>query len=85
MKLSDMPTPEHDALFRGSNDRSLGDELCMVYVLAHSLERRLAIAVAALRKIEDTDNYASDGGWDAGGMGPDEISRDAIAQIMEKE
>lgn len=51
--MKDIPTPEHDALFRGRNDRSLGDELCMVYVLAHSLEQRLVIAVAALKEIAD--------------------------------
>jgi len=49
MKLEDMPTPEHDALFGNRNNRSLGDELCMIYILAHSLEQRLALAVAALR------------------------------------
>ena len=52
MKLEDMPTPEHDALFGNCNDRSLGDELCMIYILAHSLEQRLAFAVAALKEFD---------------------------------
>ena len=49
MKLEDMPTPEHDALFGNCNDRSLGDELCMIYALALSLEKRLGLAVSALK------------------------------------
>ena len=73
MKLEDMPTPEHDALFGNCNDRSLGDELCMIYILAHSLEQRLALAVAALRKIEINDDcYES---------AP--IAKEALAQIEE--
>jgi hypothetical protein len=71
MKLEDMPTAIQTVV----------TDLAVLI----EVNQKLAIAVAALRKIEDTDNYASDGGWDAGGMGPDEISRDAIAQIMEKE
>ena len=70
--MKDIPTPEHDALFRGSNDRSLGDELCMVYVLAHSLEQRLAVAVAALEWYAETNN---------GGM---DFARDTLAQIESK-
>jgi hypothetical protein len=70
----DIPTPEHDALFGECNEKPLLDELCMVYELAYSLEQRLAIAVAALRKIEINDDcYES---------AP--IAKEALAQIEEK-
>ena len=69
MKLEDMPTPEHDALFGNCNDRSLGDELCMIYILAHSLEQRLALAVAALKDIRVRTH--------------DSVAREALAQIKE--
>ena len=72
--MKDIPTPEHDALFRGSNDRSLGDELCMVYVLAHSLEQRLVIAVAALKEIADYQCIKP----------PDETAKEALAQIEDE-
>ena len=71
--MKDIPTPEHDALFRGRNDRSLGDELCMVYVLAHSLEQRLAIAVAALKEIYEYEGLCIAGA----------IAKEALAQIEE--
>jgi hypothetical protein len=61
MKLEDMPTPEHDALFGNCNDRSLGDELCMIYILAHSLEQRLALAVAENARLKAAmDKYSED-------------------------
>jgi hypothetical protein len=72
--MKDIPTPEHDALFRGSNDRSLGDELCMIYVLAHSLEQRLAIAVAALKEICEYEGLFI----------AVAIAKEALAQIEEK-
>jgi hypothetical protein len=76
-EMKDIPTPEHDALFRGSNDRSLGDELCMVYVLAHSLEQRLAIAVAALKESERLI-------WKFPAKDAIVCIQKALAQIMEK-
>ena len=77
--MKDIPTPEHDALFRGSNDRSLGDELCMVYVLAHSLEKRLAIAVAALKELSCLGN-----GDQPGNSTGNRIAQETLAQIEEK-
>ena len=79
MKLSDMPTPEHDALFGNRNDRSLGDELCMIYILAHSLEQRLALAVAALKDIRTADDdCVCDSGYSA-----NTVAIETIAQIEE--
>jgi hypothetical protein len=69
--MKDIPTPEHDALFVKCNEKSLLDELCMVYELAHSLEQRLAIAVAALKFYAI---YAGAG----------HVAQEALAQIEEK-
>ena len=78
MKLSDMPTPEHDALFGNRNDRSLGDELCMIYILAHSLEQRLAFAVAALKELSCLGN-----GDHPGNSTGNRIAQKTLAQIEE--
>ena len=77
--MKDIPTPEHDALFRGSNDRSLGDELCMIYVLAHSLEQRLSIAVDALKELSCLGN-----GDQPGNSTGNRIAQETLAQIEEK-
>jgi hypothetical protein len=79
MKLEDMPTPKHDALFGNCNDRSLGDELCMIYILAHSLEQRLALAVAALKELSCLGN-----GDQPGNSTSNRIAQETLAQIEEK-
>ena len=73
--MKDIPTPEHDALFGKCNEKSLLDELCMVYELAQSLEKRLSIAVAALKEIADYQCIKP----------PDETAKEALAQILEDE
>ena len=71
--MKDIPTPEHDALFGKCNEKSLLDELCMVYELAQSLEKRLAIAVAALKEIYEYEGLCIAGA----------IAKEALAQIEE--
>jgi hypothetical protein len=57
--MKDIPTPEHDALFVKCNEKPLLDELCMVYELAQSLEKRLAIAVAENARLKAAmDKYS---------------------------
>ena len=93
--MKDIPTPEHDALFGKCNEKSLLDELCMVYELAQSLEKRLAIAVAALKQSR-IEHYACEDDWyscpnvkghgkcDCGAEEHNKIINDALAQIEEK-
>ena len=77
--MKDIPTPEHDALFGECNEKSLLDELCMVYVLAHSLEQRLAIAVAALKELSCLGN-----GDQPGNSTGNRIAQETLAQIEKK-
>ena len=53
MRLSDMPTPETDALDFRAKDPSKAE----LANLCRSLEKKLALAVAALKEIENSDDH----------------------------
>ena len=75
MKLSDMPTPEMDAaIVSAEYIRREMDYYEHKFVLAdyaRSFEQRLALAVAALRKIEINDDFYESA----------PIAKEALAQI----
>jgi hypothetical protein len=78
MKLEDMPTPETDAFYAGEYSSDIPPEIFEVSVgkekrFAESLEKRLAIAVAALESVAvDSQERFIRG-----------VAKEALAQIEE--
>ena len=90
MKMEDMPTPETDALDFRAKDPSKAE----LANLCRSLEKKLALAVAALKQSR-MEHYSCEDDWyscpDAKGHGKcdcgaeehNKIINDALAQIEE--
>jgi hypothetical protein len=79
MKLEDVPTPETDAFYEGEYSPDIPPEMFEVSVgkekrFAESLEKRLAIAVAALESISinSEEQFIRN------------FAREALAQIEER-